>query len=430
MRQSVWPVEAGMIKPDLTLGVLRGPMSDRDPRIMISPAAWRKTAARETLRRMVANVAAKCTDAAEGPLPLHKNVYIDPIRFEAERQALFLGQPIVACLSGDLPAAGDIVVFDAAGPSILVSRGKDGVVRAFLNMCMHRGARLIEESEPWSGHRARLTCPFHAWTFDAAGKLVGQPSKAAFAGCEIGARNLVELPCVEHLGLVLVRPGGGDPIDADAHLDGLGDGLAALELHRAVPVRKGVLTAESNWKFALDTYGEGYHFAMLHASTIGQTHYNDIAVLDRFGRNHRVGFPDNSVGALVGTPETDWPQSDYGGVHYLFPNTVIFFGAVTPGVYFTQVFRLFPDGVGKTRCQFAVYAPFGIESDEHKAMCEMAYDTTATVVQTEDYRVASNGYSNLLTAPDDFHVVLGANEAALQAVHHHIAVAIDMPLDT
>jgi phenylpropionate dioxygenase-like ring-hydroxylating dioxygenase large terminal subunit len=403
-------------------------MSDRDPQIHTDPAAWRKAAARATLRRMVANVAGRRTDSADAPLPLHRDIYVDPARFEAERTKLFLGEPLVACLSGDIPAAGDVVLFDSAGPSILVSRGKDGVARAFLNMCTHRGAKLVEEGEPWRGHRARLTCPFHAWTFDSAGALVGQPSRAAFAGCEIGARNLIELPCAEHLGLVFVRPGGGAPIDADAHLAGLAEPLGALELHRAEPVKKGILTAGSNWKFALDTYGEGYHFAALHASTIGGTHYNDIAVLDRFGRNHRIGFPDNGVGALVGKPESEWPQTEYGGVHYLFPNTVIFFGAVTPGVYFTQVFRLFPDGVGRMRCQFGVYAPFGIESEEHRAMCEMAYDATATVVQTEDYRVASNGYANLLTAPEDFHVVLGANEAALQAVHRAIAATIGLPL--
>ena len=62
-------------------------------------------------------------------------------------------------------------------------------------------------------------------------------------------------------------------------------------------------------------------------------------------------------------------------------------------------------------------------------MCEMAYDGTATVVQTEDYRVASSGYANLLTAPDDYHVVLGANENAVQAVHRHIAEAIGLPLN-
>ncbi len=403
-------------------------MSDRDPGIATSAPRRRKAMARGQLARMVSAVTQGEGDREAAPLPLPKGVYIDETRFEAERKHLFLGQPIVAGLSGDIPNPGDYLLFDAAGPSIIVSRGKDGEARAFLNMCTHRGAKLIEAVEPHSGHAARLTCPFHAWTFDATGKLIGQPSKSAFAECEIGARNLIALPCAEYLGLIFVRPGGGDPIDAEAHLGEIAPILEALELHRATPVKKGIMTAESNWKFALDTYGEGYHFATLHASTIGQTHYNDIAVIDSFGRHHRVGFPDKSIGEVAKTPEAEWPETDYGGVHYLFPNTVLFFGAVTPGVFFTQVFRLFPDGVGKTRCQFAVYAPFGGESDDHQAMCEMAYDATATVVQTEDYRVASNGYANLLTAPADFRVVLGANEAALQSVHKNIAEAIGLPL--
>jgi hypothetical protein len=201
-----------------------------------------------------------------------------------------------------------------------------------------------------------------------------------------------------------------------------------IELDRAVPVKKGILHAESNWKFALDTYGEGYHFGMLHASTIGQTHYSDVACFYPFGRHHRVGFPDKGVGANIGKDEAEWPVTEYGGVHFLFPNTVIFFGSIVPGVYFTQVFRLFPDGVGKTRCQFGVYAPFGILSEEYRETCVMAYDATATVVQTEDYRVASAGYANLMTAPDDYHVVLGANEIALQAVQRHIAAVVGMPL--
>ena len=190
-------------------------MSDRDPQIQLSHAKVRKAMARDTLRNMVTLVGEKATTRANDPLPLHKGIYTDPQRFEAERVNLFLAQPIVAGLSNDIPNPGDLLVFDAAGPSILVTRAKDGVVRAFLNMCMHRAAKLVEAAEPFSDHRARITCPFHAWTYDGAGKLIGQPSKASFAGCEIGSRNLVELPCAERHGLIFVRPGGGDPIDAD-----------------------------------------------------------------------------------------------------------------------------------------------------------------------------------------------------------------------
>ena len=396
--------------------------------IAAQPDQTRRQMAADQLRGMVAHIAAGTTDSAVRPLPLHKSVYTCPERFAAERAILFLGQPLVAGLSGDIPAPGDGLVFDAAGPSILVMRGADGVVRAFLNMCTHRGARLVEASEPHSFHASRLVCPFHAWSFASSGALVGQPSKRGFADCSIGARNLIELPATEWNGLLLVRASPGAPIDAAAHFGDLAPVLAALELHRAEPVRKGVLTADSNWKFALDTYGESYHFAMLHASTIGQSFYSDIAAVDRFGPHYRVSFPDKSVGDLVAKPEADWPKRDYAGVHYLFPNTIVFFGSITPGVFFTQVFRLFPDGVGRTRCQFAVYAPCGIDSEAYRATCAAAYDATAEVVQTEDYRVASSGYANLLTAPDDYHVVLGANEALLQTVHHSIAGAIGLPL--
>ena len=406
-------------------------MSDRDPEIDAAAPDWAATRAfnaRAVLRDMVDLITRKTTHLAPGPMPLPKGVYIDEERFQAEREHLFLGAPTVAGLSGDIPNAGDVLVYDAAGPSILVMRGKDNKARAFLNMCTHRGAKLIEEAEPWTGHLSRLTCPFHAWTFDNVGKLVGQPSKASFAGCDIGGRNLVELPCAEWKGLIFVRAGGGEQIDVAAHLGDFAPVLEQIELERAVPVKKGVLHAESNWKFALDTYGEGYHFGMLHASTIGQTHYTDVAVFYPFDRHHRVGFPDKGLAANIGKAEAEWPDTEYGGVHYLFPNTVIFFGSIVPGVYFTQVFRLFPDGVGKTRCQFGVYAPFGILSEEYRQTCVMAYDATAEVVQSEDYRVASAGYANLKTAPDDFHVVLGANEIALQAVQRHIATAIGMPL--
>lgn len=340
-------------------------MSDRDPALPAELAERRREMARAALRRMVDLVAAKQTELADAPLPLHKGVYIDEARFAAEREHLFLGQPIVAGLSGDVPHTGDALVFDAAGPSLLVMRGKDGVVRAFRNMCTHRGAKLVEQVEPWSGHLSRAVCPFHAWTFDSAGKLVGQPGKAAFAGCDIGSCDLLEVLCQEYLGLIFARPGGGAPIDAAAHLGPFGHVMEAMELHRAQPVKKGALTADSKWKFALDTYSERYHFAALHALTIGGTHYSDIAAIDAYGRHHRIGFPDKSVGALVDKDEGDWPVTDYCGVHFLFPNTVVFFGSVEPGKFFTQVFRLSPDGVGKTRCQFAVYAPFGVEGDAH-----------------------------------------------------------------
>ena len=384
----------------------------------------------KTLRKQV-EVIRSGTQMAPAPLPLHKSIYTSEKRFEAESKHLFSNQPLVAGLSGDIPNPGDMILFDAAGPSILVTRGKDGKARAFLNMCTHRGAKLIEASEPWAGKGKKISCPFHAWTFETGeGKLIGQPGKAGFKDCEIGARSLIEVPCQEYIGLIFVKADpDGTPIDAKAHLGSFGPELEQIELTRAEPVKKGILTADSNWKFALDTYGESYHFAALHKTTIAHVFYSDKCVYDPFDQHHRVSFPALRLGELVDMNESKWPKTNYGGVHYLFPNTIIFFGAISADSYFTQIFRLFPDGVGKTRCHFAVYAPFGIDDEAHREMCEQNYDATATVVQDEDYLVASNGYANLLTAPENHHVVIGANELALHDVHKNIAKTIGMPLD-
>lgn len=387
----------------------------------------RRRVARETQRRSVAHAAAGTTDMADGPFANLASVYTDPERLAAEKARLFGGDlPLLACLSGDIAAPGDRVLFEETGVPILIMRGKDGVVRAFLNMCTHRGAKLASDC----GNAARLTCPFHAWTFDTSGALIGLPGARGFAGYDKADLGLVPVPCHEWNGMVFVQPRvGAAPVDIGTWLGDFAPELAQLELARAEPVKAGEMRAASNWKFALDTYGEGYHFATLHASTIGQTHFNDMCIYDRFGPHHRVSFPDKSNLALAALPEEQWPENDYGGVHYLFPNTILFIGSIEPGKGFTQIFRMFPGATpGEMVTKFAVYAPTGVQSDQHRAECEFAFDATAQVVSTEDYVIAANGWTNMARAPADLRVIYGANEPALSGVHKAIAAAIGMPL--
>jgi carnitine monooxygenase subunit len=389
--------------------------------------ARRRRVARDMQRRSVAHAAAGTTDMAPAAFVNHAHVYTDPLRFAAEKARLFGGDlPLLAGLSGDIPDAGDRLLFEATGVPILIVRGRDGAARGFLNMCTHRGAKIATDCTA----SARLTCPFHAWTFDLEGQLVGLPGARGFEGHAKAGLGLVAVPCHEWQGMIFVQPrAGATPVDIEAFLGDFAPELAQLELGRAEPVKAGEMRAASNWKFALDTYGEGYHFATLHASTIGQTHFNDMGVYDRFGRHHRVSFPDKGNLALANVPEAEWPAVDYGGVHYLFPNTVLFIGSIEPGKGFTQIFRLFPGaGPGEMRTEFAVYAPSGVQSDQHRAECEFAYDATAQVVSTEDYVIAANGWANMAAADPMTPILYGANEIALPGVHRAIADAIGMPI--
>lgn len=380
-------------------------------------------------RRLVTHLAAGGgTDLAEAPLEYDGSVYTDPARFAAEQREVFGKLPLVAGLSGDLPDPGDVILFDLAGPPILITRDHDRRVHAFLNVCPHRGARLVRECE----RQRRLVCPFHAWTFDLDGSLMAVPGREGFEGIDLACRGLTRLPVAEWNGLIFVQAtpgeGGNTEIDVEGFLGSFAPELAQLELGCGQPVKAGLLEAKANWKYVLDTYGESYHFARLHTRTIAPFYLSNVMAFDRFDRSYRIVFPDVGMRALVGKAESEWPPVEFGAVHYLFPNTVFFIGSVVPGKWYIQVFRIFPgEAVGTTRTHFAVYAPRDAADDAYRAEVAQAWDATAHVVLTEDYRVAAEAWDALSRCPGAG-IVLGRNELALHGVQRSIADAIGMPL--
>jgi nitrite reductase/ring-hydroxylating ferredoxin subunit len=389
----------------------------------------RRDAAAAIRRRMVRHIAAGgTTDFAPDVLVNEPACYTDPARADLEKRKLFLEQPLVVGFSRDIPTPGSCLVFEDAGPSIVIVRGADGVARGFLNMCMHRASKLVPAQADGAPECVtRLTCPFHAWTYTLDGALVGIPGRAGFDGIDPAERRLIAVPLVEWNGLIFVRPTpGAAAIDAPAFLQGFADELMLVDFAAAAPVRRSRLTAECHWKVALDTYAEGYHFAVLHASSIGTSHYSNVAVFDDFAPHWRINFPDKGLRALVDQPEHAWPDAEYGGIHYLFPNTVLVIGSSGRNT-FVRMFRLFPGPTpGAMSCRIDVYEIGGTAGDDPSPA--FSQDDAESDVTKEDYRVAVDGYRNLVTAPPGFTVVYGRNEPALQAVHRHIAAALGIQL--
>lgn len=344
--------------------------------------------------------------------------YTCPDRLALEKKKLFGALPLLAGLTGDLPNAGDRILFEETGVPIVLVRGKDGVVRGFLNRCPHRGAKLVEEP----GRKPLITCPFHGWGFDLEGNVAAIPGEAGFDGMDDSHKCLTQVPVAEWHGLIFVRTDPkADAIDVEAFLGTFAPELAQLPFEGAEAVKKTVMPVQTNWKYALDTYGEGYHFAALHKDTLSPAFHSNVAVFDSFAPHHRVNFPAKAYDYFVDQPDEKMEGQETGFVHFLFPNTIIFYGSVLPGDIHVQVFRLFPgDTPGRTQTQFAVYAVGGVKSDDHRAQVEMSFDATAHVVTTEDYRVAALGYKNLEATPG-FTAVFGRNEIALQSQHRAFA---------
>jgi Rieske 2Fe-2S family protein len=196
--------------------------------------------------------------------------YSDAAHWQQEQAALFAQWPVVAAHSAELPI-GSALPFDALGVPIVLTRAADGRVRAFFNVCRHRGMALIaaNESEPATAKPCKaLVCPYHAWTYELDGRLRHRLHAETFDGIDPATLNLVELPCDEAGGLVFVMRTPGPAFSAAAFLQGLDAHLNWLGLPEMTVFRKVDRVYAANWKLTVDAFLEGYHIRVLHRDTI------------------------------------------------------------------------------------------------------------------------------------------------------------------
>jgi nitrite reductase/ring-hydroxylating ferredoxin subunit len=368
------------------------------------------------------------SDLAEQVLELDPSVYTDPRRLEAERLELFTKEPLLVALSGELAKPGDRVLFDGAGPPILILRGEDKVLRAFLNRCSHRGARLVSECD----QSKRLVCPFHGWTFDLSGRLSGIPLPNAFEGMDQDARHLVRVPVAEWQGMVFVVPAPGEAtLDVETHLGSIGPLLAALELGSLRCIRADQLEVHANWKLALDLGRENYHVPVVHRDSLARNLYPHITIFDCYGPHSRFSGAGLDFAGLVDTAEADWPEMSYQGVHHVFPNTTLSFTHAfdreTPVVTMSRVFP--GANVGEATALIATYSRDRGNRGADEQIAKM-HEGILAIVGGEDYGVARKVWQSIRYGPPGINFVLGKNELLVQRHHREIAKRIGMPLDT
>ena len=381
----------------------------------------RHSAQVDLIHRFLKLRADRTTDMAPDTRHHDVGVYVDEGRATAEQALLFRGRPLVAALSGDLPDTGDCVAVDVGDVPTLLVRGEDGQVRAFLNACRHRGSRVAEGH----GHAGRVfTCPYHAWTYDLHGDLLGQPlAREGFAGEDREALGLHPIPVAEVAGLLVVAPGATGPLDVEDWLGGVHDELASWDFDRYRFFDERVVEVDCNWKLAYDTFLEAYHIFSLHSRTVGKGLLSTPAVGDTFGPHGRgVVFGKQLARTVAELPEDEWDLLDHSSVVYqLFPNAVI----NLPSSGHAEVWQAYPHPSDPSRCRVHLrfYTPEGIpegpEGDRSRAFFQRNLDFTAEVVLTEDFQqqeaIQRNIASGLM-----HEMVFGRNEPALQNFHASI----------
>jgi phenylpropionate dioxygenase-like ring-hydroxylating dioxygenase large terminal subunit len=191
--------------------------------------------------------------------------YTSQGRAMREREILFREYPLVVGFSCKLKKPGDYFT-DSLGPTpILVTRNPDGQLRAFANICRHRGSRLVDGC---GSGAVRFSCPYHAWSYDLDGQLRAIPEEAGFAALDRESHGLVSFPVEEKFGLVWVTPREGARIDVAKHLGGLAEDLASYGIDDFELADQRVVRRKMNWKLVSDTFWEAYHIKVLHKSNV------------------------------------------------------------------------------------------------------------------------------------------------------------------
>jgi len=283
------------------------------------------TPARNTqlARKLFDHVREGTTDQFDEVLEYDLSIYSDPELAERERTGIFQRLPMMAAHSAQLPEARSFIALRLNRSNVVVARQADGSVRAFLNVCRHRGSTLV--SEP-SGRRALFTCPYHGWSYSTDGALQRVTFEESFGEAPACVRQgLIPLPVEERHGFIWIVENPEGQIDVESFLGpGMDQVLAEYGLDRYFVYREHVFDFPQNWKVMMDGLIDGYHVQFLHGKTISPYFYPNMMGGEVLGRHMYWGNPRKAIDKIRDEEPGTSPLDRYVIFGNLFtPNSVM-----------------------------------------------------------------------------------------------------------
>jgi len=329
----------------------------------------------------------------------------------------------IACHVSDVAEPGSYIAFEAFGERALVMRGRDGVVRAFHNICRHRGSRVV------AGDRGRcrnaIVCPFHGWVYNLDGTLRGAARPKSFPDLDREEFGLTQIETEIWMGFVFIRFREGPQPPVRELMAPFEREVAPYGIADMVPVSE-IWTQSSpvNWKSVRDVDNEGYHVAMAHPALedlYGPT-YRDEPFVDGVCRSYatyenregRRWSVRNYLGLAPDAEHLPQEQRKAWIFYTLFPNSVI---AMTPEL--TQFYQEFPLSTGETLLRGGIYR-YRDESREAAAARYLAMRIDRETME-EDVRLTV--WSNeSMSSPSFEGFLLSDLEYGVRTHHDHLRV--------
>jgi phenylpropionate dioxygenase-like ring-hydroxylating dioxygenase large terminal subunit len=227
-------------------------------------------------------------------------LYHDAEFFEGEKKAFLRAAPQAVCHESEIAAPGQWRTLEYLDESVIVIRGDDGAVRAFANVCRHRGSRLADGA---AGCAKVLTCPYHAWSYARDGRLVGVPHREEYPGLQTDQLGLFPLALENWHGFLFVTLEPGAPSVAQM-MAPYENELAPYRFEDLRVIgRVTIRPRPLNWKTIADNYSDGLHIPIGHP---GLTRL--------FGKNYRIEaneHVDRMEGDLVDKPSANPSERAY-----------------------------------------------------------------------------------------------------------------------
>lgn len=361
------------------------------------------------VQRILDHIDNKTTDLGDATWREPVENYLSEARLAAERNLVLRRYPTAFCPSAALPDAGSYVAREAAGTPLLAVRGSDGRVRVFRNACRHRGTQLANGA----GCEKAFVCRYHGWTYGLEGQLRHVPHEYGFPNLDKSTRGLVPVECVERHGLVFVTQ--DEPSATGARLD---------ELPPLIPPGYRLIAAAeqeipANWKVFVEGFLEGYHIRTTHAGTFYPVQFDNLNVVEQFGRNSRVAFPYRAIHKLRSVPPAE--RSVDGRltyVYHLFPNAMV---ATFPRAVFMVAIE--PVTTDRTRFVTYVLSDAGDPGGGGEAAAAGGGDLVAAGA-LEDREVACSIQRSLASGANEF-FEFGLFEGAIGHFHRTLQAALD-----
>lgn len=370
--------------------------------------------------RMLKYVESKQTDQVEQQYRVPSTDYTDPKRFEQEVELIFKRLPIFAATTAELTGSGRYKALELMGVPVLLTRQRDGSIRAMLNVCSHRAMPVAKGS----GKCERFACPYHAWLYGSDGQLLRVAGEDTFGQVDKASMGMTQLPVYEQSGMIFVILTPGIEFDFASFFAGMLEDIGALgfaDWHFCgTRELKG-----ANWKVAYDGYLEGYHFAAAHPDTIHQRTFSNIGAYHFYGSHQVIGFPQKTMEKLKELPSDQLYMHENDGYDFirtLFPNVSIF---VAPEI--TQIAQLIPGPtVEQNRTVLHFLARQKPATEQEQQANEEMMNWLQRVVQEEDYDLGLEIQKGLASGAYEY-VTFGRNEPGNQIFHQWVNYFLGEP---